>query len=290
MKKRSLIGYVESTPGYKREKNEDNYAFSSQIKDRDAETGTASYENVCRRYWDGFGVFDGMGGTENGEVASRAAAEVLADAFQKIRELRSPDLEEKKKWVRLKETLDKRLRRGFQRANNEVIFQKAPFTHCGTTGTVLITDGFYGKVYHIGDSRLYLLRNGVFSQLTKDQTLAQLKIEAGLYEASHPRAQREKHQLTGYLGMDDTGQRLEPEESDWLTLMPEDRLMLCSDGVYDMVPAEELQRLLQGSVPEQAVREIISRALQAGGLDNVTCMVLEVVEEKLSLWKAIFGG
>ena len=263
----TVASCVCSDTGRVRENNEDNFLLrtvtnarqqlSVQITDRVESDDWAG--------WQCFGVFDGMGGGEKGEWASLTAASVLGEEFG-----RRPLLTASRK------DIDDLIRNTFMRINGLIVNEQSRSDVYGTTATVVATDGEVFKIYHAGDSRAYLMRDQSLFRLTEDQTLAAMKVEMGVYEEDDPRAERDKHLLTVYLGYDENGDKLVPQESEWMRFEKGDRLLLCSDGLYDMVTDPAISRIMRETeTAEEAAGELCDLALAAGGVDNVTCLVLE---------------
>ena len=145
----------------------------------------------------------------------------------------------------------------------------------GTTLTAMLWTGSQLALVHIGDSRVYLLRDGELFQITHDHTMVQTMVDEGRLSleeaASHPqrslliRALGQGTDATPDMRLHDTRQG--------------DRYLLCSDGLSTVVPAEEIRRVLSEiSDPEQAVRELIALANGSGGPDNVSCVTADVME------------
>ena len=123
---------------------------------------------------------------------------------------------------------------------------------------------------HIGDSRAYLFRDGALTQLTKDHTVAQELIDAGL-SRSDPAARSMRHVLTAALGS--LGTRIQPEVRR-LHLKPNDQLVLCTDGLSDMIDEKTITSLLRGAnSAAKACEDLRTVALAAGGTDNITVIV-----------------
>ena len=101
----------------------------------------------------------------------------------------------------------------FKQANEAVIAARKHQNICGTTGTVVATDGNEFCVYHRGDSRVYLMRNNELLLISKDHTLAQLKLDVGIYHSKDEIPEREYHQLTDFIGMDEMGICAKPFET-----------------------------------------------------------------------------
>lgn len=257
-------GCVMSDVGLTRPNNEDNYVLDGYINiapdaaPRHMAELTASAADFG---WHIAGVFDGIGGGENGELAAHTAAEIFSQAWLKADAQRT------------KGDMDLLIRQCFLQANNRIVRKSRK--SCGTTGTVLCTNGSEFKLYHLGDSRAYLFRNGELFQLTKDQTLAQMKIDTGIYTASAPQARAEKHILTEFIGRDQTMENMRPVESQWISAEENDWLLLCSDGLHDMCGSQQIASIL-ASAPsaKEAAEKLTDTAILCGGTDNITCLVI----------------
>ena len=147
-------------------------------------------------------------------------------------------------------------------------------TGMGTTLTAIHTDGRRFALAQLGDSRAYLLRAGGLQQLTTDHTLVQAMVDAGRMTPEQARVSAHRNIVVRALG----GQTLPEPDLGWLDLRPGDRLLLCSDGLSDLVDDSTIAELLVAADPEDAVAALISAALGAGGKDNVTCIVADVVD------------
>lgn len=256
-----FAGWVVSDLGRLRGNNEDNFLLGPHYNTDSRDRISASHKAPgCQ--WVIAGVFDGMGGGEAGELASRSAAEACRNHFSALP--RNADTG----------TVEQALRQAYLEANNYIQSLHGQYRIFGTTGTVLCSDGQQFKLFHLGDSRAYLLREGKLFRLTKDQTLAQMKMEMGMYDEGSPQAEEEKHKLTEYIGRDWTRENLRPTESQWCAICPKDLVLLCSDGLYDMCSDQEILRILTapGSLEEKA-RNLVSLANSAGGHDNITCLL-----------------
>lgn len=262
----ALVGAVASDVGLLRENNEDNYLLGRKWNANFADRRAESYAVALPvRKWQCMAVFDGMGGGENGELASACAAETFRLTMTELAATESP------------EVVRALARKAFFEANRRIVAGDGKHPILGTTATVLLTDGERFQFFHIGDSRGYLLRKNRLIRITQDQTLAALKIQGGFYTADHPDARKDQHKLTQFLGCDPQSDKLEPEESGWITLDPGDVFLLCSDGLYDMCAEQHIQTILsQPKSPVELSAELVQAALQAGGRDNVTCLVAKI--------------
>lgn len=211
-----------------------------------------------------FAVADGMGGHSAGEVASQVAIDALRVAFNG-----DPTIDGLVDAVR--------------RANDAVL-EKADgdpeLSGMGTTLTAVAlvpgTDGDELVVVNVGDSRTYLLRQGELNQLTEDDSLVGELVRDGRIDRHEARLHPQRNIVTKALGLDG---RL---EVDPLQLIPVEgeRLLLCSDGLSDEVDEDEIVSILrQQSDPQNAARALVELANERGGRDNVTVVVLDVVDD-----------
>lgn len=257
-------GIVISDIGNVRSKNEDNYVICRHmnIDLKEHSKASVSFSQTFGE-WKCAGVFDGMGGGEMGELAAHDTAEIFLKAFCGIDKGKS------------KTEVDSTMRKTFLKANNRIIDLQQKYSVFGTTGTVVSSNGLYFKIYHLGDSRAYLFRENDLYLLTKDQTLAQMKIDSGIYRSDDPAVDADKHKLTEYIGRDWTRENLMPVESHWIPIQPDDNILLCSDGLYDMCTDEEITEILRKDTDiEEKCAMLINRACAHGGVDNITGMLI----------------
>lgn len=205
-------------------------------------------------------VADGMGGHAAGEVASRIACDVLLDAFD------DPV------------PADQLLARAIARANEAILAAaaaKAELRGMGTTLTALLVEHGQAWLGHVGDSRAYLWRKGILQQLSEDHSLVGELVRQGVLSPEAARTHPDKNVIFKALGS-----KRDPEPAVWragLALQDGDVLLLCSDGLTDLVPDRVIAAMLGGREPLEACRMLISQALAAGGHDNVTVGVFHVV-------------
>lgn len=209
-----------------------------------------------------FAIADGMGGAQAGEVASRLAAAAFEEGAAAIRG------EEGVATV--------------VRAANAKIFERAvhdpAVAGMGTTATVAVVDGAAATVTiaHVGDSRAYLYRNGVLEQLTTDHSLVGEMVRSGRLTEDEAAVHPHRSVITRALGTD------ADVEVDTLTLEagPGDLVLLCSDGLSAMVRDEEIVRVLESTegAPRESAEALVSAANAAGGEDNVTVVLFELVD------------
>ncbi|GAA2369106.1 MerR family transcriptional regulator [Streptomyces cuspidosporus] len=195
-----------------------------------------------------------------------------------VRELRRVDAEDVGTGVVPAGELLNALEEAVEQAGRAVrdIAGSGPAPHeVGTTLTAMLWTGSRLALVHIGDSRAYLLRDGELFQITHDHTVVQSMVDEGRLSpeeaTSHPQRSLLLRALTG--GRDAATADIRLHDA-W----PGDRYLLCSDGLSAVVPAEDVRRVV-GSAPdpEGAVRQLVALANRAGGPDNVSCVVADVV-------------
>lgn len=207
-------------------------------------------------------VADGMGGAAAGEVAS-AIAVLAADGLSRAHAgaLAPREL----------------LQRVVARAAEEigaVVDADPAKSGMGTTFTAVQTDGDRVALAHLGDSRAYLVRDAVLTQLSDDHTLVQSLVDAGRLSAAEARRSAHRHIVMRSLG---GGGPSEPDLLD-VDLVAGDRLLVCSDGLSDLVDDAALALVVAVPDARSAVDLLVAAALDAGGTDNITCVVIDVVE------------
>jgi protein phosphatase len=210
-------------------------------------------------------VADGMGGAAAGEVASRMAISTLVNIFLDI-----PDWIMKLDDAGAEEVMRRAV--GYYRQVDEALTERAAaepaLSGMGTTMTVAYTIGGNLFVAHAGDSRAYLFRNGRLEQLTRDHTHVQMMVDAGTLSHEEAATHRLRHVLTNVLG---GNAGLTDVDIDRLGLTDLDRLLLCTDGLTEVVENDEIGEILgRMKSPEIACRSLVDLALDRGAPDNVT--------------------
>lgn len=208
-------------------------------------------------------VADGMGGYHRGEVAAEMAIEIVKEMFAM-----DPGAD-----VALL------LKQAFRRAN-EKIYENGqgatPPAMMGTTLVVAATRGKYATIASIGDSRAYLARANRLTQITKDHSLVADQVAQGAMTEDEARESPHRNILTHALGHRARLDSKMPNIFE-LTLLPGDRLMLCTDGFYDVVPNDDFLNILLTMEPEAAANRLIELANERGTSDNVTAAVVSVL-------------
>jgi serine/threonine protein phosphatase PrpC len=216
----------------------------------------------------GMVVADGIGGASAGEEASRLAISSLIDLV-----LRTPDWILRLDGNHLPEEVLRRASERYEQINlslQEEARQIPSLSGFGTTMTMAWSLGSDLFLAHIGDSRAYLLSGGL-RQLTRDHTGVQQLVDQRLIDRRDAATHHLRHALTQCLG--DHSRQARPDVTR-LEIADNDRLLLCTDGLTDMVDLVTIAEILAGDEPAQVIAQrLVDKALSAGGKDNVTVVV-----------------
>ncbi|HZZ85059.1 MAG TPA: Stp1/IreP family PP2C-type Ser/Thr phosphatase [Anaeromyxobacteraceae bacterium] len=221
-----------------------------------------------------FVVADGMGGHAGGGTASRLAVETIRDRVQRAREVDPGTFSSR---TRLDEHPARNVLREAVETACSTIFhtaQREPaLAGMGTTVTaVLVVEGVGAFVAHVGDSRCYLVRGGRIYQVSEDHSLVNEQLKSGAITLEEARTSRFRNIITRSVGFEEAVL----VDLMGLVLQPGDRLLVCSDGLTNMVDDAQLLEVSSTSPVEQIPQRLVDRANAAGGEDNVTVVVLRV--------------
>lgn len=229
-----------------RQENQDNYCAQQH-------TDGSAWGIVC----------DGMGGANGGRVASRIAADTMLQYFS--RQLHTMQRGEEKTF----------LLHGFD-VTNRAVYEKATadpdMLGMGTTGVCVYVREGRAHVVHAGDSRAYLWRAGRMRQITRDHSMVQQLVDSGQITREQAAQHPQKNLITRALGVSAS---IVPEYNR-CEVNPGDILLLCTDGLTNMVPDEEIALILQETAFFDAPRLLVDRALKGGGQDNITVLLMGV--------------
>lgn len=211
-------------------------------------------------------VADGMGGPDGGEIASSLAVRALQEAFAAGGGA-DPALT---------------LKQAFRKANETIWGQAGErgAEPMGTTLTAAVVQGKFVAIASVGDSRAYLLRGAGITQVTKDHSLVAEQIASGAIKPADARKHPQRNVLTQALGIKPKLDKDLPPVYE-LSLLPEDRLLLCSDGFYDVVEDAELANALRGASSADAAAALVSLAKERGTTDNVSAVVAQAVPTRV---------
>lgn len=242
---------ARSEIGHARENNEDKFDFYEP----DEEPLLAVRGSV-------YLVCDGMGGHNAGQIASELAAKQFLHAY-----------------YHLGGTAQEAARHAILQAHHYIaeMASKIPSRYgMGTTLTALILKQDEGILAHVGDSRCYRLREGVFEQLSRDHTLVARLVEQGIIPPEQARYHPQRNVIRQAVGVADPSEPLEPD-IETFALQAGDLYLLCSDGLTDMVDDAEIEVILRDEPPTRAAWRLVDRALANGGRDNVTVVLVRVL-------------
>jgi len=251
VKELHVAGAMRTDVGRVRSANEDTVVFVAPAEGSPA--GKKGYLAL---------VADGIGGHAAGEVASALAADVIRRTFYAA-DVSTPQA----------------LKAAFEAANQEIIDYGAlnsDFSGMGTTCTAIAIRDNRLWLAHVGDSRAYLLRDGVLEQLSDDQTLHAQLIRDGVMTPAAAERSPGGNVILQALG---THQEISPTIwAEGLPLQRGDIVVLCSDGLYELVNNDDIVRIISGRDPQESCHELIESALGAGGYDNISAGVFCIVE------------
>ena len=247
-----MIVSAISDIGTKREKNEDAM-YASEDKDLPL-----------------YIVADGMGGHNAGDIASNMAVDIIKEKFLSDKEsLNSP--RKIKKFI--KNVLIEA---------NEIIYEKSVNElNCEGMGTTVVLGYYYdNKVYigHVGDSRVYIIRNNNMAQITEDHTLVNELIKKGSITESQALNHPQRNIITQALG---TSIDIEID-LDTVEFTSGDLLLLCTDGLYNMLEEKIiLETLTKSRCLDEGTRTLVNMANENGGMDNITIIIIKLDNEVL---------
>lgn len=215
-----------------------------------------------------FVVADGMGGHNKGEVASRLATESFVGAFRQYLE------EERQSQEKL--GFRRMIRRAFDQANKKVYSlskQDEIYRGMGTTMVVALSNQKKLIVANVGDSRLYFLRGEEIRQITVDNSYVQELVEEGVLMPEQAKTHPDRSRITRAVG---TEQELKIDFYE-IGLQAGDKVLLCSDGLSDMLDEKEIEKLLASyEEPKDCCEKLVEEANRKGGRDNITVICLTI--------------
>ncbi|GAB3183816.1 protein phosphatase [Micromonospora palomenae] len=218
-------------------------------------------------------VADGMGGMAAGDVASNIVIGAMAPLDEDV-----PG-----------DALVDALRSAVGTANQQLrdtVDANPQLEGMGTTLTATLFSGSKLGMVHIGDSRAYLLRNGEFAQITKDDTYVQMLVDEGRISAEEASSHPQRSLLTRALD----GRDIDPEYS-VRQVLPGDRYLICSDGLSGVVSADTIaDTMREYTDPQQCVERLVQLALRGGGPDNITVIIADATDQDIVEASPIVGG
>ncbi len=236
--------------GRQRSNNEDSYIYWEP--DTDEDFGRKGRLAV---------IADGMGGYEGGQEASRLAVETVRSVYDNA----------------FSGNPQETLVEAFEAAHQNIqrFAQDHPqFYGMGTTCTALAIVDRQLSFAHVGDSRLYLIRAETITRLTRDHSYVGRLVESGIVRSEDAESHPQRHILTAALG---SGREVTPNVPEHPVPLEEGAtLLLCTDGLWGLVGDPDLARVVQGNPPAEACQKLVAMALERGGPDNITALLLRV--------------
>lgn len=250
------ISYGVTDVGLKRDKNEDNLLINDEL-------------NL-------FVVADGMGGHAGGEFASQIAVSTIESFI--VQNLDNELTDPKATQDTTRHPITEKLKRSIQMAG-DTIYQKAvqnpDLRGMGTTTVAMMLANGKAFIAYVGDSRIYLVRQGQCKQLTEDHSLVNEQVKAGIISAEDAKNHQLRNIITRSVGYQ------EEVEIDTLIVdvQPSDRLLMCSDGLSNFLEDREIADLLGKQELQDSAQDLVDLAIERGGDDNITLIVLEVIDQ-----------
>jgi serine/threonine protein phosphatase PrpC len=209
-----------------------------------------------------FIVADGMGGHQAGDVASKLASETFLDAYRALR----------RKGTAIQSSMELAVRKA-----NMVVYRKAAADiekrGMGTTFSAVVIVGMKAYIAHVGDSRIYLIRRNRIKRVTTDHSFVEKLVEEGRISADEARDHPQKNVLYMSLGARES---FTPEIMNDIVLEDGDALVMCSDGLSNMLDDETIMNVTIGDYPQEAADALVRLANAHGGSDNITVQVIRL--------------
>jgi protein phosphatase len=249
-------------PGQTRQHNEDRFLIAN-LTTRDT-LGEGQHRYPLGPQGSLLMVADGMGGAAAGERASQMATDLIYEQMA-MGWCSEPDPNPDLFTLRVREAVERANRRIYDASQSQ-----PDLTGMGTTATIVGLLGTRLFLSQVGDSRAYLIRDGVAKQMTRDQSLVQHLLDTGRVTEEEAHAMAPKNLILQALGPSPTVEVVQG----WQQLLRGDAVMLCSDGLSGLVPAEELAREVTADAnPGVACQRLIALANKRGGPDNITVVL-----------------
>ncbi len=217
-----------------------------------------------------FAVADGLGGYEGGEIASALTVEIFERFVE--RNERDPSGTWPCKEDKQRSFTENVLRAAAMEAHHSIVSRRTgPLRQMGSTVAALLVSGTTAAIAHVGDSRVYRLRNGALEPLTRDHSVWAEMVAAG--RDLPPRHEFPfKNQITRALGLE--GNSI--ADTRVIEVATGDRFLLCTDGLYDPFEDDALARLLGEGEVEGCCKRLVELAYEKGSADNITAVIVEV--------------
>jgi len=222
-----------------------------------------------------FVLADGMGGHNAGDIASKIAVENMIDFFD--------NLDKKGFNSHIKPTSIQKIICDAINKTNEFVFEKSQTNpKLNGMGTTIVLASFQRPnimhIANVGDSRAYLLRNNILTILTEDHSVTATMLRNGTITPTEAKIHPYRHHLTKSIGTSDKVKAY----TYFFTLAPEDKILLCSDGLWNVLSDKKIVELLQKQIsPEKICKKLIDKANDLQSMDNISSIVITVSKNDL---------
>lgn len=262
-KKQVIRAAVVSHKGCERDNNEDNFFFNGDLMPlADMDKGACivqEFDDANQLY----AICDGMGGANLGERAAYISVRQMVNFAETFAQ------------GAVQQNIEK-----FSNQISQLVADDAKKNHARIEGTTLAMAAIVKQVLYVanvGDSRVYRMRDGELKQLSDDHSEVNRMRAAGLLTEEQARKATNNNVITRYIGMDASKRPVEFAYQSKHTVVTGDKILLCSDGVCDLLSRAQMAGVIQNAAsPAEAARNLVMYSLELGGKDNTTAMVLEV--------------
>jgi len=253
--------YRKSDLGRRRSLNEDNYIIiRGKISEISQTENKQAWTNLSLR---GDGIFlaaiDGMGGLAGGQIASQSIVNYIAEHWLEI---------EKEKSSRVPVV-------ALEKANEhlkKLAEQNPDLVRMGAVATSCYLSGGSANCAQVGDSRLYLFRDGEFNQISEDQTFVSNLVRMGKITPKEAESHPQRNVVSQALGPSHT---IKPVDFK-IKIKPRDKILICSDGLHGLLSAKEIANILSETNGDDTVNALVTAANEQGGTDNITVLIAEI--------------
>ncbi len=260
---------VISHIGCVRGNNEDNFFVNGDCMELKEVNQGARLTTTVQAPYHVLAVCDGMGGLEGGERAAYICIERLRELMTPLNELEIRNrIESYAHNANKAVSADNRKRNGAGRRE-------------GTTLAMVYLNGNIVHVANIGDSRVYVRRLGQLRQVSTDQSAVYRMMLAGKLTKEQMRKHVDSNKIDCYIGIPEERISKDFVQHNAFMLCRNDRLLICSDGLSDLLPEDEINRLLSSGSPSDAAAALVAAALEMGGKDNTTVVIADALSQDL---------
>lgn len=249
-----IESYGLSNVGMKRSHNEDHYLMNDDLQL--------------------YVVADGMGGHLGGEFASKMAVATVEEVVQRLSESEATEIHGvNTENMSESEKLRFAIKEAGRRIYDQSLYDET-LKGMGTTTVASYVKDNLAFVANVGDSRGYFIRDGKIEQITEDHSLVSEQVRAGILSANEAKSHRLKNIITRSVGYQE---EVDPDIKT-LQLKKGDKILMCSDGLSNLVEDREIQGVLSQCSLKEACENLVALANERGGDDNITVVILQVVE------------